>query len=60
MQSLPMDKAKAKQINPVTLAFLGDAVYSLWVREKLVLTGEGKAADFQRAASKVVSAKGHS
>ena len=60
MQSLPMDKAKAKQINPVTLAFLGDAVYSLWVREKLVLSGEGKAADFQRAAAKVVSAKGQS
>ena len=52
--------AEAKLINPVTLAFLGDAVYSLWVREKLVRSGEGKAADFQRAAGKVVSAHGQS
>ena len=60
MQTLPIAKTEAKQINPVTLAFLGDAVYSLWVRERLVLSGEGKAADFQRAAAKVVSAKGQS
>ena len=55
-----LEKAKAAQINPVTLAFLGDAVYSLYVREKLVKSGTGKAADLQRAASKVVSAKGQS
>lgn len=55
-----MTEAEIKQINPVVLAFLGDAVYSLWVRERLVLSGAGKAADFQRAASKVVSAKGQS
>lgn len=60
MQTLPISKTEAKQINPVTLAFLGDAVYSLWVRERLVLSREGKAADFQRAAAKVVSAKGQS
>lgn len=60
MQTLPISKAEAKQINPVTLAFLGDAVYSLWVREQLVLSGEGNSADFQRAAAKVVSAKGQS
>ncbi len=51
---------EAKKINSVTLAFLGDAVYSLWVREKLVLSGSGKAADFQRAAGKIVSAHGQS
>ena len=56
----PLSKTEAKLINPVTLAFLGDAVYSLWVREKLVRTGVGKAADFQRAAGKVVSAHGQS
>lgn len=56
----PLSKEEAKKINPVTLAFLGDAVYSLWVRERLVRSGTGKAADFQRAASKVVSAHGQS
>lgn len=55
-----LSKIEARQINPVVLAFLGDAVYSLYVRQRLVLSGEGKAADFQRAAAKVVSAKGQS
>ncbi|MBQ7923682.1 MAG: Mini-ribonuclease 3 [Clostridia bacterium] len=55
-----MENAQAAQINPVTLAFLGDAVYSLYVREKLVKSGKGKAADLQRAAANVVSARGQS
>ncbi len=55
-----MERGKAAQINPVTLAFLGDAVYSLYVREQLVKSGSGKAADLQRTAAKVVSAKGQS
>lgn len=55
-----MTEAEAKQINPVVLAFLGDAVYSLWVRERLVRSGAGKASEFQRAAAKIVSARGQS
>ncbi|MBQ8374675.1 MAG: Mini-ribonuclease 3 [Clostridia bacterium] len=47
-------------MNPVVLAFVGDAVYSLYVRKRLVLSGGGKAAEFQRAAAKVVSAEGQS
>ena len=60
MEFQTMSKTQAKLINPVTLAFLGDAVYSLWVRDRLVRSGVGKAADFQRAAGKVVSAHGQS
>ena len=52
--------AEALQISPVTLAFVGDAVYSLFVRERLTLCLGGKAADLQRIAAKVVSAKGQS
>jgi ribonuclease-3 family protein len=48
------------QISPVTLAFVGDAVYSLYVRERLTLEVGGKTADLQRASVKVVSAKGQS
>ena len=59
-ETVSMEKTAAAQINPVTLAFLGDAVYSLYVREQLVKSGKGKAADLQRAASKIVSAKGQS
>lgn len=53
-------ETEAGLISPVVLAFLGDAVYSLWVRERLVRSGTGSAADFQRAASKVESARGQS
>ncbi len=51
---------EANQINPVTLAFVGDAVYSLYVRERLTLELGGKSADLQRVAAKVVSAQGQS
>ncbi|MGN1102169.1 MAG: ribonuclease III domain-containing protein [Huintestinicola sp.] len=33
-----MEKREVNQYSPLTLAFLGDAVYSQLVREKLVLT----------------------
>lgn len=59
-QKLPISAEKARAENPVTLAFLGDAVYSLSVREKLVKRGGGKPHDYQKAAAKIVSAKGQS
>lgn len=51
---------EAAQISPVTLAFVGDAVYSLYVRERLTLDVGGKSANLQRTASRVVSAQGQS
>lgn len=53
-----MQKEDALKIHPVTLAFVGDAVYSLYVREKLVEASEEKLVVYQRAASAAVSAKG--
>ena len=55
-----LSKLEAEQINPVVLAFLGDAVYSLYVRERLVCSGEGKASQYQKASAKIVSAQGQS
>ncbi len=55
-----LSETEARQINPIVLAFVGDAVYSLYVRERLVCSGAGKASEFQRAASKIVSAEGQS
>lgn len=55
-----LSEREAAQISPVTLAFVGDAVYSLYVRERLTLDVGGKSADLQRTASKVVSAQGQS
>ncbi len=56
----PLTANQANQINPVTLAFVGDAVYSLYVRERLTTEVGGRSADLQRAAAKVVSAQGQS
>ena len=53
-----MQKEEVLQIHPVALAFVGDAVYSLYVREKLVKSGEDKPAIYQKAAARAVSARG--
>ncbi len=55
-----LSRLEARQFNSVVLAFLGDAVYSLYVRNRLVTSGEGKPAEFQRAAANLVSARGQS
>ena len=55
-----LSEQEARQLNPVTLAFVGDAVYSLYVRERLTLEVGGKSANQQRVAAKVVSAQGQS
>ncbi|MCQ2478942.1 MAG: Mini-ribonuclease 3 [Clostridia bacterium] len=51
---------EAMQLSPVTLAFVGDAVYSLYVREKIVITSDKKPSDLQKLTSKEVSAHGQS
>ena len=51
---------QAAQLNPVALAFVGDTVYSLYVRERLALSGCSKVSQLQRVAAQVVSAKGQS
>lgn len=40
-----------------TLAFLGDAVWSLLVRESLILKGQGKGSTLQKLSIAYVSAK---
>lgn len=48
---------KANECSGSTLAYLGDAVYSLLVREYLIEKGYGKAKDLQRESVRYVSAK---
>lgn len=40
-----LSKEKATNLSPVVLAFIGDAVYSLFVREKLVFTSDLKTGE---------------
>ena len=60
MFQTPMSTTEVKQLSPVTLAFLGDAVYALWVRERLVRFCGGKLSELNRTAANVLSARGQS
>ena len=51
---------KAKNLSPVTLAFVGDAVYSLYVRERLVISTDFGTGTLQKLTSAEVSAHGQS
>ncbi len=52
-----MDKTRAVTVNPIFLAFVGDAVYSLFVREKLVFESDYKTGDLNKMATAEVKAK---
>lgn len=47
---------QAQQVNSLVLAYVGDAVQSLYVRQKLVLQHDLKAGDLHKLASNVVNA----
>ena len=51
-----MDKTRAQNLNPVVLAFVGDAVYSLFVRERLTFFSDCKAGELNILATKEVKA----
>ena len=53
-----MERERAKKLSPVVLAFVGDAAYSLYVREGLVLSSDYKTGALHRLSSARVSAKG--
>ena len=48
---------KVSECSGSTLAYLGDAVFSLLVREHLIEKGYGRAKDLQRESIRYVSAK---
>lgn len=51
---LPADKVR--NMNPVVLAFVGDAVYTLYVREKVVSSGDYKTGVLNKMAAQTVCA----
>ena len=55
-----MDKQKANNLNPIVLAFVGDAVYSLFVREKLTFTSDSKTGELNKLATEQVNATAQS
>ena len=51
-----MDNNKAKNLNPIVLAFVGDAVYSLFVRERLTFLSDCKTGELNIKATSEVNA----
>lgn len=49
-----------RMFNVITLAYLGDSVYEVYVREYLINTGVALVDDLQKNAIKFVSAKSQS
>ncbi|EKF52302.1 Mini-ribonuclease 3 [Lactococcus garvieae] len=52
-----MNKKDAELLNGVALAYIGDAVYEVFVRDYLLSKGLTKPGELQRQATKYVSAK---
>lgn len=50
-------KAKPNELSPLNLAFIGDCVYEMLVRETLVLNANRPVNDLHRESVKYVSAK---
>ena len=60
MLKLPLDKNKVKQMNPLVLAFVGDAVDTLFVRTRLAAESSSKAGALHVLAAKEVNARAQS
>jgi len=55
-----LDNKTAKTMNPQVLAFVGDAVYSLYIRHWIVLTDNSKVKDLHSHVTNFVKASGQS
>ena len=56
--SEPLSKERAALMNPVVLAFVGDAAYTLLVRTELAESSAAKANELNKKAAEIVSAPG--
>ena len=53
-----MEKLNPREINTTALAFLGDAVYEVFIRKHVMETGQPRADKLHRAAVRYVCADG--
>lgn len=56
----PVPADRAKQMNPVTLAYVGDAVYTLLVRTRIMLESGERTGEIEKHVTDIVSAHGQS
>lgn len=57
MKGLAEPFKDARQLNGLALAYMGDAVYEVYIRKFLLESGRVKPNDLHRASTKFVSAK---
>ena len=55
-----MSIQQARELNPLVLAYIGDAVYEVHIRQSLVLTCPGKAHELHKKSIRFASAVGQS
>lgn len=55
-----MSDDEARALSPLTLAFVGDAVHTAYIRTRLVSQGDNKAQALHREASRYVNAAAQS
>lgn len=53
-----LDEEEVKRNDPVVLAYIGDSLYDLYVRCRLIFTGNYKAGDLHKMSVKYVCAHG--
>lgn len=52
-----VENTRAQRLTPVALAFIGDAVHTLYVREHVATESDGVVGTLHTAASRLVNAK---
>ena len=55
-----IDETKIINLNPQSLAFVGDAVFSLYIRQRIVLSDEFKPNEEHKLSTQFVKASGQS
>ncbi len=56
----PISENRARELNPQVLAFVGDAVYTLFIRTMLVENMDGKSNSFHKQTTSRVKAEAQS
>lgn len=51
-----IDEKRACNMNTIVLAFIGDAVFTLYVREKLALASDKKVSDLHKETASIIRA----
>ena len=57
IKDVKMTKEKARMLNPLVLAYVGDSIYDLYVRTSLIMHEKGNVGNLHRISAKIVNAK---